>query len=246
MPNAGGDLVIGGRSVIALIPARGGSKSIPGKNVALLGGKPLLSWSIAAARRVPEIDGIFVSTDSEKIARIAKRYGAEVIHRPAAFSADTSPTVDMVRHALGVLKGSGLDPAYCVLLEPTCPLRRPSDIKRCLSYFLETRKHYDSVATFQEARLHPWRSWIIENGTPRSFIRGSLFWSPRQNLPVAYQLNGAVYAFRTATITKKSRHLLNGVCGSVIMPNNSTVDIDHVHDLRQAEILMKQRQRSTR
>ena len=222
--------------VIAVIPARGGSTSVPGKNIHPLGNKPLIVWSIDVARRVEAIDRIIVSTDDNAIADTAARHGAEVYPRPPHLASNGSPVADTVRDLFRRLLDENERPDVMVLLEPTCPLRSEKDVADCLDLI---REGFDSAATFREAGLNPHRAWKIEGAEPRVFIPGAVPWLPRQLLPKAYQLNGAVYAFRPAGLAEGSDALLFGRMGAVIMPAERSVDIDTEIDFLVAEAVLQ-------
>lgn len=183
--------MINNKKVVAIIPARGGSKSIPQKNIAILAGKPLIAWTIEKALATPEIDNVIVSTDCNNIANVSRKYGAEINMRPGEFSQDHSLVIDTIRYVLGELQKETKEFEYIVLLEPTAPFRDIEDISSCIKLIDE--KKYDSVATYTEASLNPHRAWKIKDGVPEIFIEGAVPWLPRQKLPEAYQLNGAVY-----------------------------------------------------
>jgi CMP-N-acetylneuraminic acid synthetase len=229
--------VIRNERVVAVIPARGGSKSIPRKNIAPLGGRPLIAWSIDVAQRTPAIDRTLVSTDDPEIGRVAAGLGAEVYQRPAALSADDSLVIDALRHLVRTLKSEGEQATILVLLEPTCPLRSVDDVSRCIDLVTEG---WDSAATFRAAELHPHRAWRIVNGAPQSFIEGAVPWLPRQRLPEAYQLNGAVYVVHTHDLLdQQAIGLLFGRTAAVVMPPERSVDIDTPHDLLVAEAMLR-------
>lgn len=230
--------MLGGQSVIAVIPARGGSKSVPKKNIRILGGRPLIVWSIAVARKVREIDRIIVSTDDEVITETARVNGAEVYNRPAHLAGDEALIIDALRDLSVRLKAEGETVEIMVLLEPTCPFRSAEDIAGCLALI---EQGCDSAATFKEAQLNPHRAWRIEGQTPAVFIPGAVPWLPRQKLPPAYQLNGAVYAFRTDKLPEDSPALLFGKQGALIMPSDRSVDIDGPLDFLVAEAMVKEK-----
>jgi N-acylneuraminate cytidylyltransferase len=229
--------VIDGKRVIAVIPARGGSKSIPGKNLRPLGGKPLIAWPIDVAREVAEIDRIIVSTDDPRIADTARSRGAEVYPRPAHLATDEALVIDALKDLLHTLEAEGETPVWVILLEATCPLRTAADVRDCLK--LVAAGGYDSVATFKEAELNPHRAWRIEGGVPEVFIPGAIPWLPRQKLPRAYQLNGAIYVFRASMLAEEARSLLPGKLGAVLMPRDRSQDIDDAVDFLIAEALLK-------
>lgn len=149
--------MINGKKVIAFIPARGGSKGLPGKNIRPLCGKPLMAWSIEKARQSKYLDMVLVSTDSPEIAEIARAFGAHVpFLRPAELATDQSPTCDAVRHALGFLETrEGLLFDYVVLVEPTSPLREDDDIDRMLEQLLAHAAEFDSIISVGEIDEHP-------------------------------------------------------------------------------------------
>lgn len=228
--------MIHGLTVVAVVPARGGSKSIPGKNVRALGGRPLLCWAIDAARRVSEIDRIIVSTDDAQIAEVARAHEAETYRRSAHLATDDALVIDALRELQTTLKSEGRSADIMVLLEPTCPLRSAGDIRQCITRLVA--EGLDSIATFKPAQLNPHRAWRLEEGRPAPFIGGSDPWQPRQQLPPAYQLNGAVYAFYPARLPASGKTLLFGASGAVIMPESRSVDIDQELDFLLAEMVL--------
>lgn len=229
--------MLNGKRVIAVIPARGGSKSVPGKNVRPLGGKPLLAWSIEVAHQVSEIDRIIVSTDDTQIASVGRTHGAEVYARPPHLATDEALVIDALKDLIHTLRSEGETSDWVILLEPTCPLRTPGDVRDCLK--LVDEGNYDSVATFKEAELNPHRAWRLVHGVPEVFIPGAVPWLPRQKLPKAYQLNGAVYVFRAALLAKEAKSLLVGKLGAVLMPRERSLDIDESIDFTIVEALLK-------
>lgn len=229
--------MLNGKRVVAVIPARGGSKSIPGKNIRPLGGKPLIAWSIEVARSVAEIDRIIVSTDDAAIASVARAHGAEVYERPAHLATDEALVIDALKDLVQRLQLEGETPEWMILLEPTCPLRSAEDVLECFERISEGG--YDSVATFKDAELNPHRAWRITEGAPEVFIPGAIPWLPRQKLPKAYQLNGAVYVFRVSLLAEETRSLLVGRLGAVLMPKERSQDIDDNLDFIVVEALIK-------
>jgi CMP-N,N'-diacetyllegionaminic acid synthase len=230
--------MLNGKRVIGVIPARGGSKSVPGKNIRAVGGKPLIAWSIEVARQVSEIDRIIVSTDDAQIASVGRAHGAEVYTRPAHLATDEALVIDALKDILQRLRAEGETPEWIILLEPTCPLRTSEDIRSCLE--LVAQGSYDSVATFKDAELNPHRAWRLVDGVPEVFIAGAVPWLPRQKLPKAYQLNGAVYVFRGNLLEEESKSLLVGKLGAVLMPRHRSQDIDDSVDFAIVETLLKE------
>jgi len=225
--------------VVALIPARGGSKSIPYKNLRPLGGRPLLAWPIETALATPEIDRVIVSSDDEKILDCARKYGAEAWRRPEELASDSALVADSVRHVNRRLRAEGETAEIMTLLEATSPFRTPGMIRRCLERMIE--EDLDSIATFHAADVNPWRTWRISGGIPSPFIEGAVPWLPRQQLPEAYQLNGAVYAFRPDRLPPDSPRILFGRIGALIVAKEEVIDIDDKKDFTVAETLLQSR-----
>jgi CMP-N,N'-diacetyllegionaminic acid synthase len=149
-------------SAVALIPARSGSIRVPGKNIRLLAGHPLLAYAIAGARESGCFDAILCSTDSGEIGRVAERYGAEVVRRPAAIATATSPDIEWVRHAL-----DGRVHDVFSILRPTSPFRRGATIRRAWAAFGE---HVDSVRAVRPVREHPGKMWVRDGGYIRPLL----------------------------------------------------------------------------
>lgn len=232
--------MIDNQRIIAMIPARGGSKTIPGKNLRHLNGKPLIAWTLELASSLEEIDRVIVSTDSAEIAAVSREYGAETYSRPPELATDTALVLDAVRELAGRLQQEGDGATYGLLLEPTAPLRRKLDVRSCLQQL--HRDGLDSVATFKAADLNPHRAWRIRAGTPESFVEGTVPWLPRQQLPEAYQLSGEVYAFRLDALAMATSGMLFGRTGAVIVDGEASLDIDNERDFRLAEFITRERQ----
>ena len=222
--------------VVVLIPARSGSKGIKNKNVYPLNGKPLIEWSIIEAKKVEGIDRVIVSTDGDLISQVAKCMLVEVMPRPTELSQDGSLVIDTIRYTISELSKQGCRPDFLILIEPTSPLRNADDIKNVI---LELEKGFDSVATFCKASLNPHRAWSINGGIPSVFIEGAVPWLPRQKLPNAWELNGAVYGINVENFSKHDGiNLLFGNTSAIIMPEERSVDIDNLFDLDIVEKIM--------
>ncbi|MDH3469335.1 MAG: acylneuraminate cytidylyltransferase family protein [Gammaproteobacteria bacterium] len=221
---------------VAVIPARGGSKAIPNKNLAILGDKPLVVWSIEAAVNAACFDRIIVSTDDDAIAEVARRHGAEISVRPPELATDRALVIDALRDLISRFADGGSRPRILVLLEPTCPFRSADDINRCIDQLRDGRM--DSVATFKAAELNPMRAWTIIDDEPRPFIADAVPWLPRQELPTAFQLNGAVYAFRADRLNSDHGSILFGRKSAVMMPPERSLDIDDEFDLKVANAIL--------
>ena len=219
---------IGTPRVLAFILARAGSKGLPGKNIADLAGRPLIQWSADAANRSALVDAVVVSTDGQDIADVARAGGTPVMMRPDDLASDTALPKDAIRHHRAELDAL---PDVVVLLQPTSPLRLPSDIDACVAPVLGGEA--DSAATFVKSTESPYRAWRVENGgaiVPA--VAGHDPWRPRQALPPTYRLNGAVYAVRTDIFLCDDSHsFLPGRARMVEMPAERSHDIDVQADL---------------
>lgn len=227
--------MINNKRVIAVIPARAGSKSVKNKNIKLLGGKPLIAWPIDIAKKSKYIDRVIVSTDGEHIVKVASEYGAEIYLRPSDLAQDHSLLIDTLRYLIKKLNEEQETADYFVILEPTCPLRSVEDVDNAIEKLVD----YDSVATFMEAELNPYRAWKLDGDTVNTFIDGAIPWLPRQELPSAYQLNGAVYAFHTKRLPDDGVAVLFGKTAAILMPKERSIDIDLNIDFLIAEEIIR-------
>lgn len=224
--------------VLAIVPARGGSKSIPGKNLAPLDGKPLIAHTIDVARSVPEIDRVVVSTDSPEIAAAAGRYGAEApFLRPAELAGDETPGIDPLIHAAQWLaENEGYCPDYVLCLQPTSPLRSAEDIGKALRVAVE--RDAEAVVSVVPVQHHPyWTRRIEPDGRLIDFFPDAPEVVRRQDLPAAYALNGAIYLIRFDVLMQR-RTWQTQRTYAVIMPPERSVDIDTPLDLDLAALLL--------
>ena len=235
--------MIDGKRIVAVIPARAGSKAVKHKNVRVLGGRPLIRWTIDLAREMAEIDRVIVSTDGARIAEVARAGGAEVYDRPPALATDTSLVADTLRDLIHRLRVEGETAEYMILLEPTSPFRAADDVRACIEQL--ARQPFDSVATFTEAALRPDKAWRLDGPTPRPFIAGADPWRPRQRTAEAYQLSGAAYAFSIDLLPSSGAAVLFGRCGAVVMPRERCLDIDDTHDFALAEDILSRNHASS-
>lgn len=193
------------KRVVVIIPARGGSKGVPGKNLAPLGGYPLLAYTVAAARLAKTIDRVIVSTDADDIAAVGAAFGAEVpFRRPAAISGDASTDLEFVRHALDWLaKNDGGEPALLVHLRPTTPLRDPALIDDAVR-LIQNRPEATGLRSVHEIRESPYKLFGREGdylvGLFPNDPRPEYYNLPRQAFPPVYQPNGYVDAIRPSTV----------------------------------------------
>lgn len=229
--------MINNKRVVAVIPARAGSKGIKDKNIKMIAGKPLMAWTIELALNVPEIDRVIVSTDGDAIASVGKEYGAEIYWRPQKLAGDHALVIDTVKYLSNELDEQGETAEYMVLLEVTSPLRIISDVSSAI--VLLNSGSLDSVASFTDAKLNPHRAWKISDNVPVPFVNGAIAWLPRQQQPEAWELNGAVYAFKRREIMTQNVSFLFGKMGSITMPHERSMDIDNKIDFMLVERLME-------
>lgn len=227
--------------VLAIIPARGGSKRVKDKNIYPLAGKPLIAYSIEQARQSTLVTRVIVSTDNAKIKEASLAAGAEVIDRPDEFATDTAPTLGVLQHTLHYLKEKeNYVPDLVVLLQPTCPLRISADIDACVE-LLKKNAAADTVITVRQAEETPYWMFTIRQDLLEKLIDTTATRS--QDLPKAYLLNGAVYVFTPQHILTGKKTL--GVLGvkniPYVMPFERSHDIDTLEDMHRVEKILSQR-----
>lgn len=228
-------------NVLGVIPARGGSKSIPRKNIALLGGKPLLAYTIEAAQGSQRLTDYLVSSEDEEILQVARQYEAPTpFVRPAELATDESPSLPVVQHAVHEmerLKGIVYD--VVVLLQPTTPFRLPQDIDAAVDKLIATQA--DSVISVCDVgAYHPARMrWIVDDRLVELPIREEKELQRRQELPPVYIRNGAIYAVRREVVMVQNS-MVGNISRPYIMPEDRSVNIDGKLDFLLAEILIRQ------
>jgi len=229
------------KRILAIIPARGGSKRVPNKNIRLVGGKPLIAWTIETTLTSQDLDRIIVSTDDKNIADIARSYGAEVpFLRPAELAQDSVSDLPVYQHTLTWLaKQENYFPEVIVWLRPTAPLRLAEDIHNSVRLLRETSA--DWVRSVTPVRHHPYWMIRLEDNKLKPFIDGINIrdYYQRQLLPPAYQFNGAVDVAWYETIMDKEL-LYSGDVRGYVMPDERSVDLDEEIDFTLLEIVLKQ------
>jgi N-acylneuraminate cytidylyltransferase/CMP-N,N'-diacetyllegionaminic acid synthase len=230
-----------GTGLLAVIPARRGSKGVPGKNLRVLAGLPLVAHAIRQALRCRAIERCIVSTDSEEIAAISRREGAEVpFRRPASLGGDRTTSLEVILHALRWLEAhEGYRPSAVVLLQPTSPLRTPADIDA--AWRLLRRRKADAVVSVTPAMHHPWWTKTVRaDGRLADFlpsINGKA--SRRQDLPAAYALNGAVYLARREALLRHGTWYGRRAY-AYVMPPERSLDLDTAWEFHLAELIMSE------
>jgi CMP-N,N'-diacetyllegionaminic acid synthase len=227
--------------VLGLVPARGGSKGVPDKNVRPLAGHTLLEYTARAARESGVLDRIILSTDSPDIAEAGRRAGLEVpFMRPAALAADDTPMVPVIQHALTEVSGQGWSPDIVVLLQPTSPLRRPDHIRDAVRMLRDTSA--DSVVTVVDVPRHLSPDYVmrIEAGRLKPFLPDGARVTRRQDARPAYSRDGTVYAFRRSTI-ERTGGIYGDDCRPLLIDASDSLSIDSPADWDEAERLLTRR-----
>jgi len=224
-------------NILAIIPARGGSKGIPHKNIKNLNGKPLIFYTIREAKKSKFLSRIVVSTDDEKISNVSKRYGVDVIKRPKKLAKDTTSSEAVIKHAINYLKKKeGFRADILVLLQPTSPLRKVNDIDNSIKKFLTS--NCSCVVTVCETSHTPyWMYKITKNDKLEKLIKNKKVIKRRQDTPIVYQLNGAVYVFHAKKIMK-DQSIVSGDVRAYVMPYERSIDTDQPFDLFICEMIL--------
>jgi CMP-N,N'-diacetyllegionaminic acid synthase len=220
--------------ILAVIPARGGSKGVVKKNIRMVAGKPLLAWTIEAAHQSKYIGRTILSSDDTEIIRVAEQWNCDVpFIRPSELAQDDTPGIMPVLHAIETLPGYD----YVVLLQVTSPLRTVEDIDHAIKLCLTSR--FESLVSVVEPEKSPyWMYSLNENGEMEElFPKQKIF--HRQQLPATYAVNGAIYLSRISFL-KKEKALLNSKSHAYVMPKERSLDIDSEFDLRIASYFLSE------
>ncbi|MFT6901227.1 MAG: CMP-N,N'-diacetyllegionaminic acid synthase [Colwellia sp.] len=230
--------MLNGKKVLAIIPARGGSKRLPRKNVLPLCGKPLIVWSIEAAQQSSYIDKIMVSTDDAEIAKIAEQYGAEVpFIRPSKLASDVASTIDVIIHAVNYYKANGEKYDYVMILQPTSPLRSSRHISGAIKLLQE--KKADAIISVCETEHSPlWANTLSESSSLELFLREEIKNKRSQDLPKYYRLNGAIYLINVINLLAEKTMFISNNIYAYKMNKKSSVDIDEDLDFLFAECIL--------
>ena len=225
-------------NVLAIVPARGGSKGILRKNIARLAGRPLLCWSIGAAQDSASVNRVIVSSDCSTILRVARECGAQAMPRPDALATDAAPSEPVVTHVLETLQAREQTlPDIIVLLQPTTPLRTAEDVDKAIEIL--QNPEFDSVISVYSPKHSPFKAFVAhKNGSLRGLVSDDAPFKRRQDLPEAYYPNGAIYAIRTEAFLRNEK-LMTSRTAPLLMPEERSIDIDDVDDLELAEEFLR-------
>lgn len=231
--------------VLGVITARGGSKGLPGKNLKLLGGKPLLQYTADAARRSKYLTDTIVSTDSTEIADVARLCGVEVpFLRPADLAQDATPHLPVLQHAVREMEAkTGRTYEFVVTLQPTSPFRLPEDIDRTIEMLVSSNADSAVSVCEVESGCHPVKAKRFDGHRLLPYCVAEMEGTRRQDLPPAYKRNSAVYVSRRDLIVKENRFYGDHVVGYVV-PRDRSIDIDSPLDWIVAEYMLEQLRRN--
>jgi len=225
--------------ILGIITARGGSKGLPGKNIKILGGKPLIVWTIRVALKSQMITDLIVSTDDPKIVRLARKYGAEVpFLRPANLAKDTTPHLPVVQHAIKFMEDNHkVKYDYVVILQPTSPFRVVADIDLTLKKLVSSKA--DSAVTMVEVEPsgHPVKTKVFKGGRVVPYLIPEPEGVRKQSLPKVYKRSSAVYCMRRDLIMEENKIFGEFIVGHLV-PKERSVDIDTEFDWLKAEYIL--------
>jgi N-acylneuraminate cytidylyltransferase/CMP-N,N'-diacetyllegionaminic acid synthase len=227
-----------GKTILALIPARGGSKGLPRKNIKTLLGKPLIAWTIEQALASKYLDKVIVSTDDREIAEVSKKYSAEVpFIRPKELAEDDTKGINVILHVINWIEKNNKKYDLIILLQPTSPLRTSEDIDNAISLFF--LKKANAIVSVCEVDHHPLRANTLpEDGCMKDFIKPEITNKNRQELPKYYRLNGAIYLAYWDYL-KEQKTFFGKKTFACIMPQDKSIDIDSEIDFELTKIIMK-------
>lgn len=220
------------KKFLAIIPARGGSKRLPRKNILNLNGKPLIAWSIEAAKKSKYIDKVLVSSDDDEIISISEKYLAEIIKRPDSLSNDTATTADMIEHVCNNIENYD----YLVLLQPTSPLRNNMHIDEAINLLIDNQA--DAIISVCEMDHSPlWSNKLPVDRNMTNFLRKDLIGKRSQDLDDYFRINGAIYICNTKAFLKEKTLFLKDNIFAYVMNKDVSIDIDEEIDFKIAEFL---------
>jgi CMP-N-acetylneuraminic acid synthetase len=230
--------MINNKKVLAIIPARGGSKRLPKKNILPLAGKPLIGWTIEAALKCSFIDRVIVSTDCHDIGSISKSFGAEVpFYRPDDLSSDFSTSIDVVFHSIESLSCNGWLPEIIILLQPTSPLRSALHIENAFKLYKDKKaSNIVSVCEMEHSPL--WCNTLPSDLSLNNYLPKEIVNTRSQDIETYYRLNGAIYLADVASLTCNKSFFPDKGSYAYIMPVNESIDIDVENDFRMAEFYL--------
>ena len=229
--------MIGGKSILAVIPARGGSKRLPNKNILDLAEKPLIAWSIEAGLHSKYIDTVVVSSDSDEILDISKNIGTDIIKRPDELASDTATSFDAIKHTI---ENTIETFDYVILLQPTSPLRNNSHIDEAFELLIKTNAAaIISVVEMDHSPL--WSNTLPKDMSMVNFLKNEVLYKRSQDLVKYYRLNGAIYICKSEKLLDEKSFFLKENIYAYKMDRESSIDIDDGFDFSIAEFLISRK-----
>lgn len=224
--------------LLGIVPARGGSKGLPKKNIRLLDGQPLLTYSVRAGLESKYVDDVIVSSEDNEILEIAKKCGANVLKRPDELATDTASAELLIKHVIEAQLEKGVSYRYAILLQPTSPLRTSAHVDQAFEKLLS--ENASSLISVVEYEYTPFKCFVInKDNTLQGLFNNATPFMNRQELPPCYLSNGAIYIFETEKFIR-NMSFYQEPCVPFIMNKLESIDIDTLSDLEEAERVMKQ------
>ena len=228
--------MIQGKSILAIIPARGGSKRLPRKNIMPLSGKPMICWTIEAAQESKYIDTIIVSTEDKEILETARITGVNTMLRPAHLATDTTTSSEVIKHVLESIK---TDYDYTILLQATSPLRNSTHIDEACELIVGRKAN--SIISVSETDHSPlWSNTLPDDGNMIDFIDPAVRNIRSQDLPVYYRINGAIYICLTTALLDEGSFFQRESMFAYFMERDYSIDIDTKRDFKLCELIMSE------
>lgn len=223
--------------ILAIIPARGGSKSVPRKNIVNVGGKPLLAWTIEASLNSKYITKTVVSSEDKEILKISEKYGADVVIRPMKYAQDDTLITPVIKNCLSQLMKENKKFDILILLQPTSPLRNSSDIDAAFKMFI--KKKAKALISGYEPQKTPYKSFkVTKKGWLRSIINSKTAFLNRQQLPKTFYPNGAIYIIYVKEFLKL-QNLFSSKTLPFLMSMEKSTDVDSGKDIKKVNMLLK-------
>lgn len=221
------------KTFLAVIPARGGSKRLPRKNILDLQGKPLIVYSIESGKNSKYIDRVIVSSDDDEILKMSKKFGAGIIKRPNELASDIATSFDTIKHTIENVK----DYDYIILLQPTSPLRNSNHIDEAIE-LLENRNADAIISVCKMGHSPLWSNTLDNSLSMKGFLKNEILNKRSQDLETCYRLNGAIYICNTDKFLEEGSFFLEKKIFAYIMDKKSSIDIDEEYDFKIAEVFI--------
>lgn len=224
------------KKVFCLIPARGGSKGIPGKNSRMIAGKPLIAHSIEIAKKVKYIDDVFVSTDDKKLKKITIKNGAKVIDRPPKLATDTANILDSIKHLIQNIPDANIENSLIVIFWTTTPIRKIKDIEKCIEMY---DNKIDCVVSVMESKIRPSWLFVKRNNFLKFWQKGTPEPNRQQQKERFYYINGSVVVTSPKFLMKQKTNFLGGKMKGYLMDEKHSMDLDTKFDFELCKFVME-------